>query len=488
MIKSHQVASHALALGVAYVLANANAATGQEWGCYDPQPGHPTLEEKRAFLDEIRPLALDAEQNHGVPAPALAAMSIVESGYGFTRIALHANNLFGYKWLSASAAGDRESWTLDCQPAWDENNRYIQFSSRADAVDFVARRLAHSSHYSADTENFRTALNAGQNRNGAVDAWVEGISNPYNYDPPKYVRSIKRLMNSPLSPSDELSPSETLYALSPTATAHETAAPPPASSVTDDPSFARVRATYDNAIAAGGRYMEEECKQLAADDPLFATVLAAYHAVPVSDCRYSFAGAKARVLMSNVDGDQLARWTVSACREEAGAQMLDCLKVTMHNVWCGSSGQFAIAGVVREPADICGGQAGREALIPFRHGVTVKSAGTPYCSIQPLSPDAEAASISGRVEEAKRFGRIAMATREMYRAAGGTVDVAARTPDSNGVIPWLDVVREAYLNARGTDRYTLLNAWVRSEGGSFASKGPRLPIDQFKCPTYSGLG
>ena len=58
-----------------------------EWGCDDPQPGHPTAAEKRAFVVEVGSLAMRAEERNGVPAAAITAMAILESGYGWTRLA-----------------------------------------------------------------------------------------------------------------------------------------------------------------------------------------------------------------------------------------------------------------------------------------------------------------------------------------------------------------------------------------------------------------
>ena len=69
----------------------------QDWGCYDPKPGHPTAEEKAAFIAQVSELAVEAEQKHGVPAAALAAMAMEETGLGWTRITLEANNFFGWK-------------------------------------------------------------------------------------------------------------------------------------------------------------------------------------------------------------------------------------------------------------------------------------------------------------------------------------------------------------------------------------------------------
>jgi uncharacterized FlgJ-related protein len=45
-------------------------------------------------------LAIEAEHKHGVPAAAITAMALADSGYGRTRAALEANNLFGNRMIS----------------------------------------------------------------------------------------------------------------------------------------------------------------------------------------------------------------------------------------------------------------------------------------------------------------------------------------------------------------------------------------------------
>ena len=64
--------------------------SAENWGIYDPQPGHPTIDERDRFVTEIAPYAQEAEATYGVPAAAITAMACNESGFGWTRIALEA--------------------------------------------------------------------------------------------------------------------------------------------------------------------------------------------------------------------------------------------------------------------------------------------------------------------------------------------------------------------------------------------------------------
>jgi hypothetical protein len=119
-------------------------------------------------------------------------------------------------------------------------------------------------------------------------------------------------------------------------------------------------------------------------------------------------------------------------------------------------------------------------VITFRDGVTVETKGVPYCSRSPLSPEEEAASVTGSVVKSKRVGRLAMVTRDMYH---GDVDVKATTPDSAGNIPWLEVVRSDYIESIGRDSYPLLAAWVKANRGEF-NRHSKLTLDRFDCRAY----
>ena len=182
------------------------------WGPYDPKPGHPTAAERQAFVDQIKPIAQEAEQRFKVPAAAIAAMAIQESGYGYTRTALNANNLFGYKW-TPHGSGDRGRYMLTCQPASDPGKEYIVFKDYRDAVLFVSERLAKSSHYQNATMAY-ASIPSDRRIKGDVISWVSAIAKAgYNCCPQKYEKQITRAMNSPMSPSDHES-ADNLYLLS----------------------------------------------------------------------------------------------------------------------------------------------------------------------------------------------------------------------------------------------------------------------------------
>lgn len=186
----------------------------REWPCYDPKPGHPTMEEKEVFLSRILPSARIAEKQVGTPAAALIAMSMLESGYGWTRTALYADNYFGYKFTSSKAAGARQAWPLSCQPANDPNNKYIKFRDLEDSVIFVAGRLASSPRYKKATDRYREASKSAATISKAVDQWIEQVSaSGYNPDP-DYPKRVERILHNYIAPSDIVSQKFGLYSVS----------------------------------------------------------------------------------------------------------------------------------------------------------------------------------------------------------------------------------------------------------------------------------
>lgn len=185
------------------------------WGPYDPQPGHPTVDERDEFVDEISGYAREAEGAYGTPAAAITAMASNECGFGFTKIALNANNLFGFKWTSSEAAGGRGYYVLADQPADDPNNKYIVFADRRDAVLYVAQRLANTSRYKPTTDRYKSDLADGVDVRTAANRWIRGIAaagyNPYA----SYPTTTINFMNNYRSPSATFSPTYNLYKYSP---------------------------------------------------------------------------------------------------------------------------------------------------------------------------------------------------------------------------------------------------------------------------------
>lgn len=190
----------------------ALAETSAAWGCFEPQPGHPTVAERRAFVEEVAPLATRAEERHGVPATGIMAMAILESGYGWTRLAQNTNNLLGWKYFP-EAAGEREFWVLEC-PEQGISDRLLVFRDRAEAIDYVAEQLATSDNYRADTQRYIRDRASGVDVVEAVDRWVDGIADPYSTQPEEYRASLRRIMSETYEFAEGQVPGGDLYSLS----------------------------------------------------------------------------------------------------------------------------------------------------------------------------------------------------------------------------------------------------------------------------------
>lgn len=203
----------AAGLSLALCVALADSAAAAAWGCYGTKPGHPTAAERDAFIREVSALAVKAESAHGVPASVLAAIAIAESGYGWTRLALDANNLFAWKFVPA-AAGGRKAYVRQCQRGGGKRERFIVFASRADAVNFVAGRLASADAYREHTEAYRAARKRGGAAEPAAKAWLAGVAGRYSRKPDEFTKKITRIMNNPAAPGDIVLPGANLYRLS----------------------------------------------------------------------------------------------------------------------------------------------------------------------------------------------------------------------------------------------------------------------------------
>jgi hypothetical protein len=187
--------------------------------CPALQPGQPTVAEQRAFVEEVGTLATRAEERYGVPAAALTAIAILESGYGRTQLAQETNNILGWKAFPGVDAGGRESWALEC-PGQGTIDRFVVFRDRADSVDYVSNQLASSDNYRAETERYRRERADGADVVEAVNRWVDGIADPYSSDPEAFRSAVRRIMGDSYETAEGTE--ETLYRLS------EAASPPPA--------------------------------------------------------------------------------------------------------------------------------------------------------------------------------------------------------------------------------------------------------------------
>ena len=169
---------------------------GKNQNVYGTAIGHPTQDEARAFLEDIKPITIELGQKYQIPASVVMAMAAVESGYGFSRNAVFANNFFGIKqwWGNENNAfqlkGQPDEYegkvailkrSDDGQIIYDENRRpdnwYKRFGSRRECIEFLVEEVflhktgAWKRDYSDIARFYRGQLAAG----------VEKYSAAYNF-------------------------------------------------------------------------------------------------------------------------------------------------------------------------------------------------------------------------------------------------------------------------------------------------------------------
>ncbi|GAE26473.1 hypothetical protein JCM9140_2542 [Halalkalibacter wakoensis JCM 9140] len=171
-----------------------NRNLGKNSNAYNPMTVRPTLQQQERFIKEVAPYAVRASEQWGVPASAIIGMAILESGYGTTRTAYYANNLFGIKIWGYNPQG---AWQLKGQPdedferpvrileslgpdrlIFDESQRrdnwYRQFNSYQDAVNFLAGTLLQNHRYGFAREKYQSNLEN--------DMSIENASRQYLFD------------------------------------------------------------------------------------------------------------------------------------------------------------------------------------------------------------------------------------------------------------------------------------------------------------------
>ena len=263
-------------------------------------------------------------------------------------------------------------------------------------------------------------------------------------------------------------------------------------SASQDPSPADVARIAK--IVGKGRYMERQqcqagqspatdkcCQTVAQNDPLMSTVLAPYtdYRLPgnghlgLADCRYDSTNnqtqvtLETRVIMLNPTAEQVALWTISACRK-ALAQSLDkCAQWVWSSIFINSGTQFAVTGPVIEPnaTDCRSDDASQPSDVgyTFRDGVTVRLGNVDGVC------DGDAERLAGEpsiyfADDAIRStpkgpSRVTMMTRQSYQSYFGGA-LIGRERGADGDIPWLKLVRDTHMKALGSPSHPWLDKIV----------------------------
>ncbi|WP_336046708.1 glucosaminidase domain-containing protein [Solibacillus ferritrahens] len=169
----------------------------------------PSIQRKKDFINEISTYAMKANEKWGIPASAIIGMAIIESGYGTTRIAINANNLFGIKvW----GYNPENAWQLQGQPdedyervpvladygedrkIYDESKRrdnwYRAFSTYKEAVNYLAGNLLLNQRYLFAKTNYDIRIKKGWSFDRASKEYLYDIANAgYNHLGGDYYRN-----------------------------------------------------------------------------------------------------------------------------------------------------------------------------------------------------------------------------------------------------------------------------------------------------------
>ena len=443
----------------------ARAAPDMNEPCYGPTETL-TPELRQGFVADVSPLAVKAEADHGVPAPILAAMSINESGYGTTQLAIASHNVLSYKWNGRQGPDGRELFTLACQPAADQGNVYVVFRDRADSADYVAGRLAASRYYSKATKDYTNAVARGADREAAAKAWLRAIAPSYNpYQTDRYVAAILRAADDPIGQSGRrVEPS--LWRLAPAA-AGGAAGPGKVAA-------AFPTQTADISAAAAAVASAQKAAYVISNStngcPLASADLHGWPAARLRTCEYAEGPTGSRLqgyaVLLAIEPETIARWIQTSCAEKLAGDAA-CFRTVLA---CGKSNSgmmFPVSGNVMENM---GGGAFRNYF--FRNGMTVRMKGQANATTVGIDlatqirlANADATEIESIPTGLTRFWR----TLPQQFASAMTGEAIPRgvktTADGQR---WLEIARTEMLAALGGPRNRLLDAWVAAHRQTLA--------------------
>ena len=137
-----------------------------------PASATPGTQTQQAFINQIAPGALAAQQRYGVPASVTIAQAIDESGWGTSQLAANDYNLFGIK-----GGGPAGSVTLPTQEF--ENGQWVTIYAQFRAYHNVSESIADHAELLA-TSGYYTRAMADR---GVPDAFANDLTGVYATDP-----------------------------------------------------------------------------------------------------------------------------------------------------------------------------------------------------------------------------------------------------------------------------------------------------------------
>lgn len=208
---------------------------------------------------------------------------------------------------------------------------------------------------------------------------------------------------------------------------------------------------YSSALAAIGdlsqsRYVEQNCAMTTVPD-------AAYAGFDVKRCIYYERDLMGVVYVLSPAAEEIARWVANACAAIDKSNDESCGSLLVASMRRSNGFIFPVAGDVLEPASSagpgCAARHGNKLVhVYFRDGITVETERDYTCETYEISEaDADAEAFKAPVK-VFNVGRIAAIHRDDYARFAGI----PRPSDDE----WRTIVRESYLQALKTGRYSLL--------------------------------
>lgn len=196
---------------------NEDAVNGRNDNCYLSAIDHPAAIEKAQFIESVSGFIDSVCNKEKLPAKTILAMAIAESGYGFTRTAYYANNLFGIKVFTRDTIA---AYVLRGQPSEGVNNkalkrlgenrvifnesirvdnRYRVFTDRPACIQYLVYKILLGKRYIGAAERYRENIrnNILSEREASLQYAFDIAEKGYNHLGGKYYRKgIEKIFNT----------------------------------------------------------------------------------------------------------------------------------------------------------------------------------------------------------------------------------------------------------------------------------------------------
>ena len=137
------------------------------------------------YITKYRYLAVEVNQQTGIPIPIIFAVAGLESDWGTSELALHSNNHFGIK---------AKDWTGPdyCKYTYEyQNGNWLQLMQCFRKYTFIKDSYYDFGNFLRTRDNYRLLFYIGQDN---LYAWAWGLWNCQYATDPKYPDKLLRLI------------------------------------------------------------------------------------------------------------------------------------------------------------------------------------------------------------------------------------------------------------------------------------------------------